>query len=113
MRVVARVDQLRIDPHLVCHALDTAFQHMSNPERLANITQIPRCLSLVLRHTCSADYFEVRDLGQISENFILNAVSEKRVLLVIAQTFKRKHCDAFVRSEERRVGKECSCGWSR
>ena len=70
---------------------------MSDPERLANVLQIPRCRGLVLRHTRSADHFQIGDLGQIRENFILNAVGKKRVLLVIAQIFKRKDRDAFLR----------------
>ena len=84
MRVVPGVDQLRINSNLVCDALDAPFQHMGDPERPANVLQIPRCRGLVLRHTRPADHFQIGDLGQIRENFILNAVGKKRVLLIVA-----------------------------
>ena len=95
MRVVPGIDQLGIYSNLVCDALDTTFKHMGNAQCLPNVTQVPRCGSLVLRHTGSADHFQIRDLGQVCENFILNSVGKKRVLLIIAQIFKRQHSDAF------------------
>ena len=70
---------------------------MSHPKRSTDVLQIPRCLSLVLRHTGSANHFQVCDFGQIREDFILNALGKKCVLLVIAQIFKRKDRDAFLR----------------
>src|SRR5205823_15125648 len=88
-------DQLGIYSNLVCDALDTTFKHMGNAQCLPNVTQVPRCGGLVLRHTGSADHFQIRDLGQVCENFILNSVGKKRVLLIIAQIFKRQHSDAF------------------
>ena len=97
MRVVPRIDQLRIYSNLVRDPLDTSLQNVSHPQSLANVPQISRRHGLVLRHTRSADHFQIGDLGQIRENFILDAVGKKRVLLVIAQIFKRKDRDAFLR----------------
>ena len=105
MRVVTGVDQLRIYSNLVRDSLDAPFQNVSHSERLANVPQIPRCRGLVLRHTCSADHFQIGHLGEISENFILDSVGKKRVLLVIAQIFKRKNRDAFFGND---IGKRTS-----
>ena len=98
MRVVPRIDQLRIHSDLVRNPLDAPFQNMSHPQRLANVPQISRCRRFVLRHTRSANHFQICDLGEIRENFVLNAVGKKRVLLIVAQIFKRKHRDAFLRN---------------
>jgi hypothetical protein len=56
---------------------------------LANLAQIPCDSALVLHHGDAADYFEVPDLGQESEDFILHAVCEISVFFLGAQTFKR------------------------
>src|SRR5205823_10357652 len=82
MRIVASVNQLRVDSHLVPNPLDTAFQHVSNTQRLPNFSEVTRGRGLVLVYTGAADHLQIGDLGQIGENFILNAVGEKRVLFL-------------------------------
>ena len=44
-----------------------------------------------------ADDFQVRHLGQIGQNFVLHAVSEKCIFLVGAQVFERQHGNRLVR----------------
>ena len=102
MRVVSGIDQLRIDSYLVRDPLDASFQNVSYPERTADVMQIPHRRALILRHTGAADHFQVCDLGQIRENFILNTVGKERVLFVVAEIFKWKDRDAFVRDGRRR-----------
>ena len=48
MRIVARVDQLRVHPNLPASALDTAFYHMRNTQSFCDLTQVafqPLCIS--------------------------------------------------------------------
>src|SRR5438067_1181926 len=70
VRVIASIDQLRIHPHFAGDSLDTAFQHVSNPQRLTDFSQVTRGLSPVLVYTGAADYFQVGDLSKVCENFI-------------------------------------------
>jgi hypothetical protein len=88
VRIAASVDQLRVHSHLICNPLDTAFQHVSNAQRLTNLSQVTRGRGLVLVYAGAADHFQVGDLGQIGEDFILNAVGEIGVGFVFAQVFK-------------------------
>jgi hypothetical protein len=56
---------------------------------LANLAQIPCDPALVLHHRDAADHFQVRDLGQVGEDFILHAVCEISVFFLSAEIFKR------------------------
>ena len=95
MRIGPRVDQLRVHPHLVGRALHAAFEYMRHAELLADLAQIARSAGLVLHHAGAADHFQVRDPGQVGEDFVLHAVGEKGVRFFFAQIFERKHGDAF------------------
>ena len=81
MRVVPSIDQLRINSNLVCDALDAPFQYMRDSERPADVLQIPGRRILVLRYTRPADHFQVGDLRQIRQDFILNAVGKNAFCL--------------------------------
>ena len=61
---------------------------MSNAELLSNLAQVARIAALVEHDRSAADDFQVRDLGQVREDFILNSVREIRVLFVVAQIFE-------------------------
>ena len=98
MRIVASVDQLRVHSHLIRNPLDTAFQHVGNAERLTDLAQVTRGRGLVLVYAGAADHFQVGDLGQIGEDFVLNAVGKIGVRFVFAQIFKRQHRNAFLRN---------------
>ena len=42
MRVITRVDQLRVHPHAIGHALHAAFHQMGNAKLLSNLAQFAR-----------------------------------------------------------------------
>ena len=89
MRVIPCIDQLRVHPHLVAGALHTAFQDMGDTESLADITQVPRGRVPELHDAGAADDLEVGELRQSRQDLVLHAVSEERVLLVIAEILER------------------------
>ena len=97
MCVIARIDQLRVHAHTIAHALHTAFHQMRDPELLRDLAQVARDSSLVLHHRSAADHFQVGDLGEVSQNFVLHAVGKKGVRLFFAEIFERQNGDAFFR----------------
>ena len=65
---------------------------------LTDLAQVAFPNGLVLHHARAADYFEVRDLRQIGEDLILDAIGKEGGLLIRAQVFEREDCNAFRRS---------------
>ncbi len=84
MSIGAGVDELSIDTDAIGGALNAAFQHMGNTELTADLAKIAGANGLILHDTGAADYFEVCNLRQIGENFVLDAVGEKGGLLICA-----------------------------
>ena len=97
-----RVDQLRIYPHPIGDALHAAFQQMSYAELLTDLAQIPHHSAPVLHHAGAADHLQVRDLGQISQDFILHTIGKVFVLFFLTQVFEGQHGDRFVCDRRRR-----------
>ena len=97
MRIVTRIDELRVNANLARGALHAALQHMRDAELLRDLAQIARALVAKLHDARAADHFQIGDLRQIGEDLVLHAVSEEGVGLVLAQVLKRKNCDAFLR----------------
>ena len=73
MRVGARIDQLRVDPHLVPRPLHTAFEQMRHAELLPDLAQIARRVALVIHHRGAADHFQVGYLARVGQDLILHA----------------------------------------
>ena len=46
------------------------------------------CPLFVRQHGRAPDYLQVRDLGEISQNFVLYAIGKKKVQLIDARTDK-------------------------
>ena len=63
MRVGARINQLRVHPHLVTRPLHTALQQMCDSKLLADLAGVSRRARLVLHHTRAADHLEVGHFG--------------------------------------------------
>ena len=63
MRVGARINQLRVHPHLVTRPLHTALQQMCDSKLLTDLSQITRGAALVLHYGCAADHLEVGHFG--------------------------------------------------
>jgi hypothetical protein len=118
VRRVPRIYQLRIHSYLIGCALHAAFEQVRNSELLADVAQVPRRSALILQNRAAADYFEVGNFRQVSENFVLHAVSEIGVFLFAAQVLKRQHGNALIhdgrvgarRSSEQKNKRSNDCG---
>ena len=62
MRVVRRVDQLHIDPHLFAGLLYSAFQNICDTQLLRDFPQVIR-RALVFLGGCARDDFQVGYFG--------------------------------------------------
>ena len=109
MRVLARIDQLRADPHFVGRALHAAFDDMRDAELLADLAQIARRAGLVLHHARAADHFQIGDLREVGQNLVLHPIGEKDVLFVAAQVFEGKHSDDFSRAHVTSARRRRAC----
>ena len=96
MRVVARVDQLHVHPNSPGRALDTSFNHMRNTQSVRDLAKVAFQPALVFHHARSADDFQVGDLGEIGEDFVLHTAGEECVFFVLAEIFKRQDGDRFI-----------------
>ena len=97
MRVISGIDQLRVYSHAIASTLNTPFHYMRDAKLLPDLAKIARDFAFVVHHRSAADYFQVRDLCQVGQDFILHAVRKKRVIRIAAAIFKRQHSDAFFR----------------
>jgi hypothetical protein len=88
MKVRSRIDELRVDPHPVRVAPHRSFQDVRNPERVADLANVPGA-GPILPHRSATDHLQVRDLRQIGKNVVLDAIGEIGVLLVVAQVLER------------------------
>jgi hypothetical protein len=91
MSVGARVDQLRVHPHVIAGPLNASFHYMRHTELPADLAQIARDPAFVLHHTCAADYSQIGDFRQIAQDFVLHAIGKKGVLLVVTEVLKREY----------------------
>src|SRR5438045_6558141 len=92
MGVSCGVDQLYIDVHRVAGFLHTAFQDVGDAELLSNFRKI-RGLALILLSRASGNDFQRSDLRQSSQDFVLNARSEKRIVGIATEIVEWEHRD--------------------
>ena len=83
MRVVERIDELHVYPHLVIRFLHAALHDMHHAKLLRDFTQIGRRALEPLRR-CARDDFQIRHLCQPGQNFILHAFGEVGIRFVVA-----------------------------
>ena len=57
---------------------------MRNAKRFCNFAQVTANAILVLHHRRPADHLQVGNLGQVTQNLVLHAIGEVRVLFIIA-----------------------------
>ena len=74
--------------------LHAAFEDVGHAELLRDLGQVAR-LALILLGRSARDHFQVRDLRQPRQDFVLDAAGEILVRLVFAQTRERQHGDAL------------------
>src|SRR6266481_5024363 len=106
MRVGLCLNKLNVDVHAVACLLHAAFKNIRNTQVSRDLGQI-FWRALVLRSRSAGDDPKSADLGKGGDNFVLNPLRKKCVLLVRAQIVERQDRDAFVRSSRR------GCTWQR
>ena len=97
LRIIASIDQARINAEPIRDALDRAFQKIGDAKLLADFLQVAGDAGFVLLHTPMADHLEIRDFREVSQDFVLHAVREERVFLFCAQIFEGQDRDTFFR----------------
>ncbi len=101
MRVGARIDQLRVDSHLVPRPLHTTLEQMRHAQLLPDLAQVARRVALVIHHRGAADHFQVGEFGQSGQDLILHAVGEEGVVFIAAEIVEGQHGDALLRHSGR------------
>src|ERR1051326_8645283 len=101
MSISCRSYELDIDANLLAGLLDASFQYIRDAKLLGDLRKI-RGPALKLLRGCARNYFEIGELRQARQNFILDAFSKVGVRLVVAKIFKWQNCNAFFR--DRRTG---------
>jgi hypothetical protein len=79
-----RINQPCVNTDAVARALDTAFHDVGDAKLPADLGQIARDSAPVMFRRGAADYLQVRDLGEVGQDFVLHAVCEVSVLLIVA-----------------------------
>src|SRR5260370_1755856 len=95
MGVGASVDQLCAHAHATAGPLYAALHNMSDSEDLRDVAEIACRCGLERHDRRATDHFQIRDLGQVGQNFVLYAISKISVLLLVPYTFKWQYHDAF------------------
>ena len=83
MRVGQGVDELHVHADLVIRLLHASFEDVGDAELLRDLSQIGRRALESLRR-CARNHFQLGDLCQPRQNFVLNAFAEVRVLRIAA-----------------------------
>ena len=71
---------------------------MRHAKLLGDLAEVACCRMPVVHHACPTNYLQVGNFGQISKDLILDAISEKSILRIRTQIFKREDGDAFFRN---------------
>ena len=88
MRIRARVDQLRVYSHAIASTLNTSFHHMRDVKFISDLAQVTFSVGPILHDRSATDDFQVRDPGQVGQDFILHAVGKKCVIGIATSVFK-------------------------
>src|SRR4029450_8631832 len=97
MPVSPCINQLGSHAHAIAGRLHASLYDVRHAEFTRDLAQIPFHPGLVLHDGRPADHFQISDVRQIGENFILECVGEKRVPRIGTQIFKWQYGDAFLR----------------
>ena len=90
MRVIVGLDQLHVDVHAIAGLLNASFEHIGHPQLARDLGQIFRSAA-VARGGSTRDHAQPADPRERGDDFILNTLCEKRVLLVGAEVLEGQH----------------------
>src|SRR5205807_5584837 len=77
-----------------------AFQNVRDLQHLSDLLEVTR-RAAVLHHTRPAHHLQISHLGEVGEDFVLHAIGEEGVGLVVALVFERQNGDALTRWSSR------------
>ncbi len=92
MRVIVGLDQLHVDVHPVAGLLHAAFEHIAYAQLARDLRQIFRSAAIARGGSARNDA-EPANSRKRGDDFILNTLRKKCVLLVRAEVLERQHCD--------------------
>src|SRR4029077_18800470 len=95
MSIRQRIDQLHCHHNAITFAANAAFQNVSDPERLHNLSQTMHCSTSITHHAGATDHAQIFDPGQTRQDVVLDAVGKECVLLIVAEIFEWKNRNAF------------------
>src|SRR5260370_23442507 len=78
---------------------ETSFNDVPDAERIRDLGQISGSARRVTADRASANHFQVCDFRERTEDVILDAVRQKRVLFVITEISEWEHGDTLLRDE--------------
>ena len=94
MAIGQGVQQLHINVHLVVGFLDAAFENIGNSKLARDLTQVFGSAFVTLSRA-ARNYFQVRNLRESRDNFVLNASCEVLVVGIAAEISKRQDSNGF------------------
>src|SRR4030095_2483313 len=100
MRVSIRLNELDVDVDAITCFLNTAFENVGDTQFTRDFPEICR-RALVSRCGSARDDAKSADFRKRGDNFVLNALSKKRVLLVRAQILEWKNGDALIKNRDK------------
>ena len=104
MRSAVGNDELRSDPHATAHLSHAPFQNMADLEFARDSRHID-VLALVHKGTVAGNDRQRRDLAQVGNDVLGDAVAEVFLFGIAAHVGERKHADRDARRARRRSGR--------
>ncbi len=95
MSIRQRIDQLHCHHNAIAFATNAAFQNVSDPEHLPNLSQTMHCSTSITHHAGATDHAQIFDPGQTRQDVVLDAVGKECVFLIVAEIFEWKNRNAF------------------
>ena len=90
MRIVVSADELHVDVHPIAGLLHASLEHIAHAQLFCDLRQIFR-RTAIARSRSARDHPKPADPRKRGDDFILNSLREKRVLLIRAEVFERQH----------------------
>src|SRR5215475_3815291 len=97
MRIAGCLDEVHADADCVASFLNATLKNVCHTKLLRDLREIARFALIPLRRS-ARNYFQVRDLCQAREDFLLNTIRKIGVIWVAAEVLERKHGNAFFKN---------------
>src|SRR4029079_19351067 len=97
MRVSERINELHIHPHLIVGFLNASLNNVSDAKLLGDLAQISR-RAFIFFGRGPRDDFQIADLCQSSEDFVLHTFCKIGVVRIAAEVIERQNCNRFIRN---------------